>query len=221
MADHAHDHDHPVRSTGWRFLILGPLEIAAALVVHSSTVATNGMHDLFDGLYLLGFGRWDDRLAHSLEHSRYCRRRGWLGILSAAITTLVVGVGLLIEHDNSSGVAQMLVAIISGGLGLWFNLGGSLLVKRQGDPHHGGFSSHLLQDAIGSALAIIGGVATYLAGQPLINFWFAVAILAASAAFGARKGLELYQLIRHMEEEHPHHEETPEQHARHSQAASN
>jgi hypothetical protein len=145
----------PIPKVGLRFLIFGPLELAAAVIVGNSAVASNGIDNLVDGLYMTFGGHLDDRLAHSPRHERYCKLRGRLGIFSALIGIVMIGLGLLLERNNRADLAQMIVGLAVGSIGFWLTYKGHREVEGHGDQHHSGFDAHLLQDMTSSIVAAL------------------------------------------------------------------
>jgi Co/Zn/Cd efflux system component len=219
MSDHGHH--HPVTSSGYRFLVFCLIELASGIMTANSALVTSGLHDMLDGISMVGTGRFDARWSRSSDHGLYCTSRGLLGVGMAILIPAFSALGLLIESRQRITTVDLIVAITVGGCSLALNLYGLIETRRHHDRLHLGYLSHFAQDALGSVIVITASCWAFTNQEPKIIWYGSIMIIAITGALGIGSAIHTLRTIGHRAENHDHAGETLEEHLNHAhQAAS-
>jgi len=196
-AGHHHHHEHPhghvhasgARALGLAFLInlaFTLVEVAGGLWTGSIAVLTDALHDAGDCL-VLGTAWYLQRVAmkgrdaqYSYGYGRYSMLGGWLTsvvLIIGAVFMLTMSVPELWapELPHSLGmIGFALFGLAMNGLAAWKLHGGNTLNER-------GAYLHLLEDVLGWAAVLVGGIIIHFTGwaivDPLLSVCISVYIL--------------------------------------------
>ena len=198
---HAHDHVHPAGARALRGaffinLTFTLVEVAGGWWTDSIAVLTDALHDAGDCL-VLGTAWYLQRVAmrgrdaqYSYGYGRYSMLGGWLtsGVLVVgALFILTVSVPRLLapQAPHSGGmIALALFGLVMNGLAAWWLHGGRTLNER-------GAYLHLLEDVLGWAAVLLGGIVIHVTGWIVLDPLLSIAISAyilANALRTLRKG---------------------------------
>ena len=178
---HDHDHDHHHRPADGNLLVaflinlaFTILEVAGGLWTNSVAILSDAVHDGGDCLSL-GLAWYLHRLAQGKPDAKFTYGYRRLSSLGALITGVVLIVGLTVvswraierlwapEPVNAPGVVGMAIAGIAfNGFAAWRMRGGKSLVEQV-------VSWHLVEDTLGWAAVLIGGICMMVADLPWID----------------------------------------------------
>ncbi len=181
-----HHHEHSSSASLKRAFILNLsftiIELVGGLMTNSVAILSDAVHDLGDSLSL-GFALWTDRVARvkrADDQSTYGYRR--LTLLSSLINALVLVAGstlILTEAlprlwnpDPPAALGMIGLSV----LGILVN-GIAVLTTRRGKTlNEKVVSWHLLEDALGWAVVLVGSIVLYFTGWAWIDPLLAVGI---------------------------------------------
>jgi cobalt-zinc-cadmium efflux system protein len=199
--EHAHSHVSPASATALRTAFLINLAFTLVEVVGgwwtgSFAVLTDALHDAGDCL-VLGTAWWLQRVAmkgrdaqYSYGYGRYSMLGGWLTsmvLIGGAIAMMTVSVPeLWTPHaPNALGMIGIaLFGLVMNGFAAWKLHGGQTLNER-------GAYLHLLEDVLGWAAVLIGGIVIRFTGWAVVDPLLSIAIslfILVNAIGTLRKG---------------------------------
>ncbi|MFN3874788.1 MAG: cation diffusion facilitator family transporter [Flavobacteriales bacterium] len=187
-AGHAHGHVSPASAAALRTAFLINLaftlvEVAGGLWTGSIAVLTDAMHDAGDCL-VLGTAWWLQRVAmrgrdalYSYGYGRYSMLGGWLTsvvLIIGALFMLTVSVPKLwaprLPHSLGM-IGFAIFGLLMNGLAAWRLHGGKTLNER-------GAYLHLLEDVLGWAAVLLGGIIIHFTGWAFVDPLLSIAISA-------------------------------------------
>jgi cobalt-zinc-cadmium efflux system protein len=191
-AGHSHHHEHAhghvsaasavaLRTAFFINLAFTVVEVVGGWWTGSIAVLTDAMHDAGDCL-VLGTAWWLQRVAmkgrdahYSYGYGRYSMLGGWLTsmvLIGGAIAMMTVSVPeLWTPHaPNALGmVAIALFGLVMNGFAAWKLHGGATLNER-------GAYLHLLEDVLGWAAVLTGGIVIHFTGWTIVDPILSIAI---------------------------------------------
>ncbi|MBL0129166.1 MAG: cation transporter [Flavobacteriales bacterium] len=184
--DHAHGHvsaasAHALRLAFFVNFAFTIVEVIGGWWTGSIAVLTDAMHDAGDCLvlgtawYLQRIAMKDRDTQYSYGYGRYSMLGGWLTsvvLIVGAIGMLVVSIPKLWEHStpNSLGMIGMAIfGLAMNGFAAWKLHGGATLNER-------GAYLHLMEDVLGWAAVLIGGIVIYFFGWVIVDPILSIAI---------------------------------------------
>ena len=184
--DHAHGHvsaasAHALRLAFFVNLAFTIVEVIGGWWTGSIAVLTDAMHDAGDCLvlgtawYLQRIAMKDRDTQYSYGYGRYSMLGGWLTsvvLIVGAIAMLVVSVPKLWEHSSPNSLGMIGIAVFGlamNGFAAWKLHGGATLNER-------GAYLHLLEDVLGWAAVLIGGIVIHFFGWVIVDPILSIAI---------------------------------------------
>ena len=185
-AGHEHGHVHASGAKALRLaffinLAFTVVEVAGGWWTGSIAVLTDALHDAGDCL-VLGTAWYLQRVAmkgrdalYSYGYGRYSMLGGWLTsvvLIAGAITMLVITVPKLIsptEPHTAGMIGIALFGLAMNGLAAWKLHGGGTLNER-------GAYLHLLEDVLGWAAVLLGGIIIHFTGWAIVDPLLSVGI---------------------------------------------
>lgn len=186
--EHAHGHVSAASASALRIaffvnLAFTVVEVVGGWWTHSIAVLTDAMHDAGDCL-VLGTAWWLQRVAmkgrdahYSYGYGRYSMLGGWLTsvvLIVGALFMLTVSVPKLWapELPHSLGmIGFALFGLAMNGFAAWKLHGGKTLNER-------GAYLHLLEDVLGWAAVLIGGIVIHFTAWAIVDPLLSIAISA-------------------------------------------
>jgi cobalt-zinc-cadmium efflux system protein len=189
--DHAHHHGHAgsEHARGSRNLRLAfffnlaftLVEVAGGLWTNSLAVLSDALHDMGDVL-VLGAAWYLSHLAVHGRDAKYSYGYGRYGMLGGWLTALVLAIGSVVlmaftlsrinaVHEPHAG-GMVLLAVFGlcvNGFAAWKLHGGSSLNER-------GAFLHLMEDVLGWAAVLVGGILIHFTGLGIIDPLLSIAI---------------------------------------------
>lgn len=197
---HHHQHDHASGRIGVSFalnFVFTIVEFVGGILTNSVAILSDAVHDLGDTV-LLGSSFVLERLSHRGRTSSYTYGLRRLSVLSAILNATVLLAGTiviitravprLIEPQAVDTMGMLILSVV----GVLFN-GVAVLVMRGG---HGlnqrTVLLHLLEDALGWVVVLIGSIVMLVLGLPIID---PILSLLLSAYVGVRVVLNLRESL--------------------------